>query len=94
MHASILGWWFHQERVGPGIVARVVPARAFGTCQESGVSFWLGGLLCIVGPILVLSVWSKDVKLPIWVFWLRGTSSLGGDCREPRPEGPSSSHLI
>lgn len=36
MHVSILGWWFHWERAGAGmVVASGLPAWAFGTCQES-----------------------------------------------------------
>lgn len=96
MHASILGWWFHQERAGAGIAASGLPAWIFGACQESGLSFWLGGSLCIAGFILAVSVWSKGVipKYQSGCFVLGVSSSVGGGCREPRLEGTASPHLI
>lgn len=96
MHASILGGWFHQEKAGAGIAASGLPACIFGACQESGLSFWLGGRHCIAGPIFGVSVWSKDVilKYHSGYFVLGVTNSVGGGCREPRLEGTTSPHLL
>ena len=76
--ARVDPWCFCPGRAGAGRVASGLPAWAFGACQESGLSFWQGGLLCRAVPTLVLSVWSEDTPvqpLPhcgLWWHWTVG----------------------